>query len=53
MTELAPGRISNPLIPALQPCVVQRSPRYALAWRTRLLAGLDGPRQLRLGGGAA
>jgi hypothetical protein len=52
MTELAPGRISNPLIPALQPSVVQRSPRYALVWRTRLLAGLDGPRQLRLGGGA-
>jgi hypothetical protein len=25
-------------------------PRYALAWRARLLAALDGPRQLRLGG---
>jgi hypothetical protein len=53
MTELAPGTIPTPPIPALQPRVVQRSPRSALAWRTRLLAGLDGPRQLRLGGGAA
>ena len=24
-------------------------PRYALAWRQQVLAGLDGPRQLRLG----
>jgi hypothetical protein len=28
-------------------------PRYALAWRARLLARLDGPRQLRLGDHAA
>ena len=39
--------------PALPGCVGHRTcancPRYALAWRAQVLAGLDGPRQLRLG----
>jgi hypothetical protein len=40
--------------PPLPGCTTHRNcancPRYALAWRQRLTAGLDGPRQLRLGG---
>jgi hypothetical protein len=40
--------------PALPGCTRHRNcancPRYALAWREQVLAGLDGPRQLRLGG---
>jgi hypothetical protein len=39
--------------PALPGCTGHRNcancPRYALAWRAQVLAGLDGPRQLRLG----
>ena len=39
--------------PALPGCVGHRTcancPRYALAWRQQVLAGLDRPRQLRLG----
>jgi hypothetical protein len=39
--------------PALAGCTGHRTcancPRYALAWREQVLAGLDGPRQLRLG----
>jgi hypothetical protein len=38
--------------PAMAGCTRHRNcancPRYALAWRARVLAGLDGPRQLRL-----
>jgi hypothetical protein len=38
--------------PPLEGCTGHRNcancPRYALAWRARLIAGLDGPRQLRL-----
>jgi hypothetical protein len=38
--------------PALPGCTGHRNcancPRYALAWRARVVAGLDGPRQLRL-----
>ncbi len=40
--------------PPLPGCTGHRNcancPRYALAWRQRLTDGLDGPRQLRLGG---
>jgi hypothetical protein len=40
--------------PALPGCTGHRNcancPRYALAWRAQVLADLDGPRQLRLGG---
>jgi hypothetical protein len=40
--------------PPLPGCSAHRNcancPRYALAWRQRLTAGLDGPWQLRLGG---
>jgi hypothetical protein len=40
--------------PPLPGCTAHRNcancARYALAWRQRLAAGLDGPRQLRLGG---
>ncbi len=39
--------------PALPGCTRHRNcancPRYALAWRAQVIAGLDGPRQLRLG----
>ncbi len=39
--------------PALAGCTAHRNcancPRYALAWRAQVVAGLDGPRQLRLG----
>ena len=39
--------------PALPGCSGHRNcancPRYALAWRQQVIAGLDGPRQLRLG----
>jgi hypothetical protein len=39
--------------PALPGCTGHRNcancPRYALAWRAQIIAGLDGPRQLRLG----
>jgi hypothetical protein len=50
---LREGRILPPLHGAfwqLSPArLVQRSLRYALAWRERLVRDLDGPRQLRLG----
>jgi hypothetical protein len=40
--------------PALAGCTRHRNcancPRYALAWRARVLADLDGPQQLRLEG---
>jgi hypothetical protein len=40
--------------PPLPGCTAHRNcancPRYALAWRRRVVVGLDGPRQLRLGG---
>jgi hypothetical protein len=40
--------------PPLAGCTTHRNcascPRYVLAWRQRLTTGLDGPRQLRLGG---
>jgi hypothetical protein len=39
--------------PPLPGCTSHRNcancPRYALAWRAQVIAGLDGPRQLRLG----
>lgn len=42
--------------PPLPGCTAHRNcancPRYALAWRARLIRTLDGPRQLRLGGAA-
>jgi hypothetical protein len=40
--------------PALPGCTRHRNcancPRYALNWRAQIIAALDGPRQLRLGG---